>query len=86
MNIVKYTRKILVALLHEVNFIMDKLEGSLRTQTDIDNAYEDLCKIIKAEMQKKLSCKRINIDSSNISNKCRRVGKPWWSETLREME
>ena len=72
------------AVFNEINFTMNRLEGSMRTQNDIDSAYGDLCYIIKAEMQTKLTSKHIKINQSNRSNKRRRTGKPWWSETLSE--
>ena len=56
----------------------------MHAQTDIDNAYISQCYIIKAEKRERLESKRILINLSSISNKRRRIGKPWWRETLSE--
>ena len=57
-----------------------QLERSLCEQQDIDNAYADLCKIIKKEMLQKLEHKKI-LNNSNIS-KHRRSAKPCWNDNL----
>lgn len=70
-----------MSTVESLNLVVSALEGSLRNQMDIDSAYSDLCNIIKSEMQSKLGSKRIII-ASGTSNKRRRIGKPWWSESL----
>ncbi|MES9880125.1 MAG: reverse transcriptase family protein [Sedimenticola sp.] len=57
-----------------------ELETGLRTQSELDNAYEKLCSQIRQEMNLKLPHK--SISASSTSNKKRRVGKPWWSDEL----
>ena len=57
-----------------------KLEASMRSQTDIDDSYQSLCSVIKTEMESKLPCKTISY--SQLNNKKRRVGKPWWNDNL----
>jgi hypothetical protein len=52
-----------------------QLEQGLRTQCDIDNAYQALCNTIKNDMHDKMSCKRFVLNRSHM-NKQRRVGKP----------
>ena len=57
------------------------LEASLRTQQDIDNSYKTLCSCIKSEMSEKLNKRNVNITNAS-SNKRRKIGKPWWNESL----
>ena len=59
-----------------------KLESSMRSQNDVDKAYTDLCTIITSEMIDKLETKPVRINFSQKNNKRRKVGKPWWSESL----
>ena len=58
-----------------------KLETSLRSQQDIDNTYNTLTKCIKKEMSAKLNKCKVTINYAS-SNKRRKIGKPWWNETL----
>ena len=67
--------------INEIHTRVWQLERSLCEQQDIDNAYADLCKIIKKEMLQKLEHKKI-LNNSNISNKRRRSAKPWWNDNL----
>jgi len=65
--------------LFQVNNVINKLEQSHRTQTDMDSIYEDWCNVIKQHMYSTIPYKTINVD---IRNKKRRPGKPWWSDHL----
>jgi len=70
--------------INEVHNCVFNLEQSMRNQDDIDNSYSRLCSIIHDEMQNKLPCKRII--NGPRSNKGRRIGKPWWSDDLSDLE
>lgn len=67
--------------INEIHTRVWQLERSLCEQQDIDEAYTDLCKIIKNEMLKNVEHKK-TLNSSNISNKRRRSAKPWWNDYL----
>ena len=71
-----------IYILSSVNTAIADLEGSLRTQDDIDVAFNGWCNLVKGEMYAKLPCKPV---MSGLQNKKRRPGKPWWSETLSEL-
>ena len=68
--------------LSSVSTAIADLEGSLRTQGDIDVAFNCWCNLVKGEMYAKLPCKPV---MSGLHNKKRRPGKPWWSETLSDL-
>ena len=68
----------IVSDLHNTVF---NLEASHRTQNDIDNTYKILCNNIKKEMAEKLNKCNVKIGNAS-SNKRRKIGKPWWNETL----
>ena len=69
----------IVAQVHDSVF---KLESSMRSQNNIDEAYTELCKVITSEMKDKLEMKPVKINLSHNNIKRRKVGKPWWSDTL----
>ena len=68
-------------LLGEINALIVKLETGFRLQSDIDHAYSDFCTFVRGEMHRMLPCRKILV-GHGISNKRRRVGKPWWSDEL----
>ena len=63
----------IVAQMHDSVF---KLESSMRSQNNIDEAYTELCKVITSEMKDKLEMKPVKIKLSHNNNKRRKVGKP----------
>ena len=65
--------------LFQVNNVINKLEQSQRTQTDMDSIYEDWCHVIKQHMYSTVPYTTITV---GIRNKKRRPGKPWWSHNL----
>jgi len=65
--------------LFQVNNVINKLEQSHRTQTDMDSIYEDWCNVIKQHMYSTIPYKTITV---GIRNKNRRPDKPWWSDML----
>ena len=65
--------------LFQVNNVINKLEQSHRTPTDMDSIYEDWCHVIKQHMYSTIPYKTITV---GIRNKKRRPGKPWWSDNL----
>ena len=69
-------------ILSQVNHITDELEGSYRGQACIDKAYNDWCTTVMNEMSSKL--KNCPVIKHGISNKKRKVGKPWWNQSLTE--
>ena len=71
-----------INILSSVNTTIVDLEGSYRTQADIDVAYTGYCNLVKDEMDYRLPCKPV---MSGLRNKKRRPGKPWWSETLSDL-
>ena len=71
-----------VSVLSSVNTAIADLEGSLRTQDDIDVAFNGWCDLVKGEMYARLPCKPV---MAGVNNKKRRHGKPWWSKDLSEM-
>ena len=68
-------------LLGEINALIVKLETSFRLQSVIDHAYSDFCTFVRGEMHRMLPRRKILV-GHGISNKRRRVGKPWWSDEL----
>ena len=65
-----------------INKILGELEGSLRAHSDVDSAYKNVCAVIQAEMLKKKLAHRKIMIYEGLSNKLRRVRKPWWKEDL----
>lgn len=65
--------------LHKVNAVISKSEASLRTQRDVDSAVCDWCSIVEDKMYSELPYKSI---LSGISNRKRKIRKPWWSNEL----
>lgn len=60
-----------------------KLESSMHSQTDIDNAHAELCNILDIEMS--LNFKRkstVKSSNSKFPKKYRKAGKPWWNDDL----
>ena len=70
--------------INEIHDCVSQLEQGFREQLDIDNAYTEMCAVIKAEMVDKLP-KKIYIQNSATSNKRRRLAKPWWNESLNNL-
>ena len=66
---------------NEIHACVLQLERSLREQQDIDNAYANICKLIKGEMFDKLPHKTVLMNGGE-SNKRRRSAKPWWNDDL----
>ena len=69
-------------ILTNVNTAIADLEGSLRSQTDIDLAFNGWCELVKNEMYNRLPFRSV---CSGTDNKKRRPGKPWWSNTLTDL-
>jgi hypothetical protein len=69
-----------VAQLHATVF---SLESSMRAQSDIDNAYAEICMAMQKEMSDRLP-RRKRVLNSFSSDKHRRSRKPWWNEALTE--
>ncbi len=57
------------------------LERSEATQEHVDSVYKLFCNTVKVEMTIKLDKKEIVINSG-LSNKKRKVKKPWWNDNL----
>ncbi len=70
--------------LKEINEAIARLEIIQNDQDEIDEVYENLCMSIKTEMNEKLESKKVTI-TSGLSNKRRKICKPWWNEELTEM-
>ena len=71
-----------IDILSSVNTAIADLEGSLRSQEDIDVAFNGWCNLVKGEMYAKLPSNPV---MSGLQNKKRRPGKPWWDETLSDL-
>ena len=57
------------------------LESSIKGQVEIDNAYDQFCNTVKSCMDNDLQKRHIKLDSG-VSNKKRKILKPWWNDTL----
>jgi len=68
-------------ILAAVNDCIITLESGYRLQSDIDGVYSNFCSVVRTEMHSKLKHRKIGV-SHGLSNKRRRVGKPWWSDEL----
>ena len=66
-------------VLDVVNIAIADLEGSLQYQSDIDTAFSGWCNIVREEMYGRLPYRSVGC---SVNNKRRRIGKPWWSDTL----
>ena len=69
-------------ILTNVNAAIADLEGSLRSQTDIDVAFKGWCDIVTHEMYDRLPFRSV---CCGVNNKKRHTGKPWWSSTLTDL-
>ena len=71
----------IVFFVNEIHACVLQLECSLREQQDIDNAYANICKLIKGEMFDKLPHKMVLMNGGE-SNKRTWSAKPWWNDDL----
>ena len=69
-------------ILTKVNAAIADLEGSLRSQTDIDVAFGGWCDIVNHEMYDRLPFRSV---CCGVNNKKRRPGKPWWNNSLTDL-
>ena len=58
--------------LHKTVF---KLESNANSQNHLDNAYTEFSTLLKQEMTKKLSCKRVKMQSSCNNKSVKSVGQ-----------
>ena len=66
-------------VLHLVNETIIVLESTLRTQTDVDVAYDNWCGLVRDQMYNTLPYQTVK---SGTRNKKRKMAKPWWHEGL----
>ena len=66
-------------IIDKVNSAIADLEGSLRSQTDIDIAFTGWCDTVTQEMSDRLPSRSVHC---GVNNKKRRTKKPWWNDTL----
>ncbi|XP_060597913.1 uncharacterized protein LOC132751716 [Ruditapes philippinarum] len=71
-------------ILSEVNSTIDTLEQGMRTQNDVNIAYDKWCEIVKNAMYENVPYKSIKIGPGTGSKK-RRPGKPWWTDNLSDL-
>ena len=60
---------------------LNNLVTNLQSQQDVDKIYSEFCSIVQSEMSLKLP-KREIVVKFGVSNKRRRIRKPWWSDDL----
>ena len=68
-------------MLRDINKTIDSLEQGMRTQKDIDSAFDDWCNIVKSSMYSNIPYKTIVSDKSYCSKK-HRQNKLWWTTEL----
>jgi hypothetical protein len=68
-----------------LNDAIVSLENDEKSQDCVDSAFNKLCDVLKNEMHVKLTHKTVTVKSSVSGNKKRRLGKPWWNDTLTEL-
>jgi hypothetical protein len=68
----------------KIDQLLDNINASEKTQTDIDTLYDNFVTIIKDEMENKLSKKIVKL-REGVSNKRRRRRKEWWNSELTEL-
>jgi hypothetical protein len=66
-------------VLNDVNITINNLERGYQTQSCNDNAYKEWCSIVLNEMQTSIPSKPV---FNSWCNKKRKIGKPWWNESL----
>ena len=69
-------------VLHKINMAIVSLEGSYRTQNDLDSVYDSWCSFIRDQMYAEVPYKRVQV---GVNNKKRRFGKAWWNDQLTEL-
>ena len=61
---------------------MFRLESDVKSQNDLDYAYNEFSTLLKQEMTQKLECKTVKVHFSGTNNKRRKISKPWWNSDL----
>ncbi|CAG2209988.1 unnamed protein product [Mytilus edulis] len=70
-----------VEVVSKLNQLILDLEHSENNQLEIDNKYDELVNIIQDEMNSKLDKRKVYC-ADGISNKRRKMKKPWWNDNL----
>ena len=64
--------------------VIQTIENENRAETQINSIYDEFCETVKSEMHSKLPKNVIKL-KTGLSNKRRRVKKPWWTDQLSEL-
>ena len=67
-----------------INEAINRLEQAETQQIDMDYSYEKLCEAVKSCMSESLASKTVHV-SSGLSNKRRKVKKPWWTDKIDQL-
>ena len=71
----------LIDYIDELSAVIQDIEGKVKSQVDLDCIYTNFVKIIDKEMHQKLNPRSIKLQTG-VSNKKRRIKKPWWTDNL----
>ncbi|CAG2193143.1 ACAD9 [Mytilus edulis] len=71
--------------LHKIEDLISSLEVQSANCSEIDQIYSDFVNLLKVEMTENLSYKVIKMSSGLLSNKRRRIKKPWWTDKLTQL-
>lgn len=58
--------------------VIQKIESSRETQSNIDSIYEELCNTIWTEMNDKIP----KYDTSRSTRRCYKCSKPYWNDDI----
>ena len=65
----------------DINSLIEQMQTQGNIQQNIDNIYDSFCDVVKEEMVSKSLKKTVTVNSG-LSNKRRKMGKPWWNDEL----
>ena len=68
-------------VVEQINMCINRLEMNEQQQVTLNTVYDQFCDIVKLEMDSKLHHRTVHIDSG-LTQKRRRVKKPYWSDEL----
>ncbi len=64
----------------QIQSCIQRIENEVDNQSVIDEEYEQFCKVVDREMDEKHVHRNIKV-KCDLSNKCRRIKKPYWNDT-----
>ncbi len=71
-------------IVRQIDEIIQQIESRDMSQQELDMVYDSFCKCVLDEMERKPDKKMVHINTG-LSNKRRRVKKPWWSDNLNNL-